>query len=370
MRIYGWLVPTVLVASLSLAACGSGSASSGGTTTPQQLSAAQANAQTAMKPAGFDAPANGPKSPGKGKHFLSLECAASAGGCARLAEADQAAGAVLGWTVDIVDGKGDAGVYNTAIRQAVAAKVDGIFLDAIPAKTIGDALAQAHAAGIPVVSQVGSNSVGTGPGDVTAEVNAPNVTDGNHSADWIINNSAGKAKVWMMHDLEFNGDGERYQGGRAGLQDGCSGCVILGDTSYQASTASTDLLAQTQAVLTAHPDIQYLWTDIDGFATLEAQAIRQTGRQDSIKLVGFDCNPANLQMIKQNDIEVACVGLGLEQAGWSGVDQIIRALSHLPPGPRPSVPTKLIDATNLPSSGTYEGDADFRTAYKQQWGVG
>lgn len=378
MRKRGYLVPILLTAGLGLSACSSpaasggssvgGSSSSTGATTSEQLSAAKAAVSAARAPVAFDAPGSGPKAIGRGRHFMSLECAASAGGCARLAEADKDAGAALGWRVDIVDGKGDASVYNTALQQAVAEKVDGIFLDAVDSKSIGDALAKAHAAGIPVVSQAAGNPVGNAANQVFAEINSPNLKNGNSMGDWIIDDSGGKAKVWMFHDPEFGGASQRYKGSKVTLQTDCRGCTILGDTSYQAATATTDLVAKTQAVLAAHPDIQYVWSDIDGYALLEAQAIRQGGKQASIKLVGFDCNPANLALIKGKDVEVACQGLGIEQAGWSAVDQMLRAISKEPAGPQ-QIPTRLIDASNLPPSGTYEGDTDFRAAYKKLWQV-
>lgn len=357
-----------IVASLSVAACDASAESDGSSTSQAQLDKAKSTASTAQGPALFDATEGGPARPSGDFHFISLECAAAAGGCARLAEANKEAGEALGWTVDIIDGKGDVNVYNTAIAQAVAQHVDGIFLDAIDARAVGDSLAKARAAGIPVVSQAAGNPTGDGEGDVFAEVNSPNVDNGTSLAAWVINDSQGKAKVWMFHAPEFGGASDRYTGSREAFEKDCDGCQILGDTKYQSSTAATDLASTASSILAAHPDIDYMWTDIDGFGLLVAQAIRQSGKADSVRAVSFDANAENLKLIADDDIQVATVGLGLEQAGWSAMDQMIRAVSSQPPGPQ-GIPTRLFDGTNLPASETYEGDADFRDFYLTQWGI-
>src|SRR5438105_2236528 len=144
---------------VGVAACGSsssssssGSSSSGGgaavTAFAQkaQSTAAQASAkQTAMPPA------TGPKAVA-GKSIFVIPCAMAAEGCAGPAREAMTAAGKIGWHATLIDPQGDPTKQAAAIQQAIAAKADGIVLEAIDAGVIAGPLQQAKAAGIKIVT--------------------------------------------------------------------------------------------------------------------------------------------------------------------------------------------------------------------------
>src|SRR5262245_38833480 len=90
--------------------------------------------------------------PVSGKSIYVVTCASQGIGCVRAAKGVEEAGSALGWQVRTIDGRGDPATWNGAILSAVTAKANGIVLAAVPPMLVGDALQQAVAAKLPIVS--------------------------------------------------------------------------------------------------------------------------------------------------------------------------------------------------------------------------
>ena len=98
-------------------------------------------------------PRSAPK-PQAGKKVWVIPCALAAEGCANPANAAVVAGRKLGWDMTLQDGRLDPNVYNTLIRTAITAKVDGLILAVVDCGPVQNSLAQAINAGIKVVGTV------------------------------------------------------------------------------------------------------------------------------------------------------------------------------------------------------------------------
>ena len=322
-------------------------------------------AQQATEPATYVGPTDSPPV-ATDKTVAVILCAAAAEGCVRIGNGFSEAAAVLGWQVKTLDGQGQASVYNTVMRQAIAEQVDGIVLVAIDSKLVGDAMAEATSAGIPVVSVVGGNTAG--PGDVFSEVSSQAQRGGEQLGNWLVANSGESAVVAMFHAPEFTDSRRRYEGGKS-IIDTCAGCTIASDTQYVASTAAQDLPTQTKSILQANPEIDWIFTDIGGYGAAQVQAINELGVADTVKLVSFDCNPQDLTNIRDGNVQVACDALQLEAGGWGAADELNRAFNGAPAG-GDVIPIKVITKDNAPEGDNWDGDFDFRAQFQQLWGVG
>ncbi len=140
----------------------------------------------------------------------------------RYAQGVEKAGAVLGWKVRVIDGRGDPGAWNGAILSAIAAKSDGIVLAAVPPLLVGDALKRAQDAHIPVVSVF--NPKPTVDDGIVAFVRPDHVAQGQLAAQWVAADSGGKAKVLLVEDKEFAELNQRVEGFKTGLA-ACSGLL-------------------------------------------------------------------------------------------------------------------------------------------------
>lgn len=85
--------------------------------------------------------------------------------------------------------------------------------------------------------------------------------------------------------------------------------------------------------------------------------------------IGFDANAANVAFIQQDKFEKGSLGLPLEWLGYGLADQLNRLLAGEKPVEDEGVRSRLLVKSNLPKSGAWEGDMDFRSAYKAVWGV-
>jgi ribose transport system substrate-binding protein len=130
------LAACALLAALALGCGSSDSSSTSGSTgasspgaKPADDAVAQANKALTVDYAGTDRalPQSGPKAV-PGKTVWVLSCTQAGAGCALPAAGAMEAGKAIGWNMKLVDGKYDPATYNALIRQATAAKVDGIVL--------------------------------------------------------------------------------------------------------------------------------------------------------------------------------------------------------------------------------------------------
>lgn len=372
---------------LALAACGSSddsgstSESSGSTgaaaTTPATTTSEDttvADAQAAVEEFKSDKPFVGPGSGPRGvrgKSITVIACPLANEGCAKAANAVKNAGAQLGWKVNIVDGQGSPQAATAAMKQAVAAKTDGIALAAIDREMVSGALPGAHAAGIPVVSFADNNVPGDGPDNVFAVVNLDAEVLGTMIADWVVADSEGTANLAMFNAPELSTIQQRYDASKA-VFDSCSGCDVSVTQDFQLATSANQLPLLTTNVLTKNPEVDYLWNPSGGLGSLQATAVDVSASKGRVKTVTFDCVSTNLkQILSGTSSLVACAGTGEEQSGYAIVDQLNRAFAGEPAAEEgDSIPFRLIDATNAPEPDVgWPGDPGFEEGYKEIWGV-
>src|SRR5690606_14840483 len=148
--------------------------------------------------------------PQEGKMVYVVTCTSQGIGCVRAANGVKEAGELLGWSVRVVDGKGDPGTWNGAIQSAIAAGADGIVIDAVPPMLVGDALSKAAEAKVPVVSIF--NPVPNANSSVFAFVRPEHARQGKLLAQWIMEDSAGRARILLVEDRQFPELAERVAG--------------------------------------------------------------------------------------------------------------------------------------------------------------
>lgn len=367
-----------MLAAGALLLAGCGEVSAGGTQTGANGASGEvAQALEAfMEPVPFDPTVDAkggdagatPIKPPPDKDITVIVCTASAEGCASVGERVKEAGDDLGWHVDVVDGQGRGDVMDTAMRTAVAQRVDGIVLVAIDSEAVPQGLAAAHEAGIPVVTTASNNVEGDGPDKVFDEVSFDSESLGEMAATWIVADSGGEARVLIFDAPESAALRDRLEGTKSVL-DECEGCEIADEVKFTLAAAATDLPLRTKSALQADPTINYIWSPSGGFGTMQAQSVREMGNS-TVKIVGFDCDSSSFDEISSGDSPyVACAGLALAQAGYTIVDSLARAFLDLPPSDTEGA-IRLFDASNLPDGQEgWEGDGDYRAAYLELWGV-
>jgi ribose transport system substrate-binding protein len=365
-----------------LSACGSDdssdsdSAASGAAQTStasggnDEVAAAKASVEKYKADKDFVGPGSGPEGV-KNKSITVIACPLANEGCTKAAKAVKDAGSLLGWKVNIVDGQGSPQASTAAMKQAIAAKTEGIALVAIDKEMVSGALPAAQKAKIPVVSFADNNVAGDGPDNVFAVVNLDADVLGTMIADWVVADSNGKANVAMFNAPELSTIQQRYDASKKVI-DACGDCKVSVTQNFQLATSATQLPLLTTNVLTKHPDVDYLWDPSGGLGSLQATAVDQSASKGKVKTVTFDCVSTNLKQIRAgNSSLVACAGTGEEQSGFAIVDQLNRAFAGEPRAQEgDTIPFHLIDKANAPEPDVgWPGDPGFEEGYKKIWGV-
>jgi ribose transport system substrate-binding protein len=312
-------------------------------------------------------PTEGP-APAAGKHIVVIPCSMAAEGCARQARAIMEAAQLIGWKTTLIDPAGDNAKQAQAVQKAISIKADGIILASIDSAFILGPLREARNAGIHVVAE-GQDAEGlyeaialtqkfyTDQGYMTG---VAAYTMGDH-----------KAHMILLEDNEFAGVRYRADGVKAFLSD-CKGaggdCGIAAAQEFLVSQVQNELPQQTTALVRQHADFNVLWAGYDFAMNFMVQGLQQADLANKGFGVSFDANDANNEIIRQGGYEKATVGLPIEWMSYGMVDNMNRLFAGQKPVDQ-GLRVKLLTKANMPPSGAWEGDTDFRAAYKKLWGA-
>lgn len=371
-------VPVMVAAcvSLGVGACGSGSTKASSTPSTPAATTTAANSSSdatatfsqavaaASKPVSTWPGPNARVTPAKGKKIVVVTCSAQGAGCVRAAKGATEAGQAVGWQVRTITGAGTPQSWNAGILNAISQKADGIVLDAVPPALVGDAVAKAKAAKIPIVS-IFNPKVGAAD-NIFSYVTPDHGAQGVAMADWVASDSKGNAKVILVEDNEFPELVERVQGFKRELAK-CSGCSVVATVSSQIGTMAQKLPGAVTSALQAHADTTYVISQYDSNGFFAGQGVRAAGKASAVKVGSYEADPQALAAIRKGDIQAATIGGAADWMGWAAIDEFTRAFAGKSAA---NVPTqwKLITKANVPA-GNYDGDLDFRAKFRGLWGM-
>ncbi|MCW2952984.1 MAG: monosaccharide transporter substrate-binding protein family [Conexibacter sp.] len=380
------VVAALVATAIGVAACGSSSSTSSGSSTAVASSSTTASATgggVAEAKQRLDAlyrgvtfrapPSSGPK-PQAGKNVWLIDTSLAAPEGALVAQGVQAAGRLLGWNTTVYDGKFQPSRYLDGVRQAIAAKADGIFMYAIDCASVRAALQEARAARVQVV---GAESADCGAGssalfDGTVEYSQGDFFSWAHAAgaaeaDWAIVKTDGKAKVINLFENDL-GSTRAIQAGFADTIKTCAGCKIVDSVTFDGTELGPRLQEKTQQAILKNPDANVLMVPYDGAMTSgPAAAVMASGRRARLNVVAGGGLAPNMDLVRKDAGENAGYSTSLAWEGWAGMD----ALNRLFEGQRPQpsgIGMMVFDIDhNMPASGAWVAPVDFAAAYTKAW---
>jgi ribose transport system substrate-binding protein len=191
-------------------------------------------------------------------------------------------------------------------------------------------------------------------------------------AAWLANDSGGEAKIlWFSADVN-PGLVERHEGFHdylskfPGIEFEPTDPIVVAE-----GDVGPKLQQQAVSVLQSHPEgsIDYVYACCDAWTTSIIEAAQSLGR-DELKMVSFDGAPQNLAFISQGRNQVADQATPWGWCGWLTMDELNRVMQG-EPFVDVGCPSKVLDETNLPPEGEqWDGDIDYKTEFKNLWGVG
>lgn len=326
-----------------------------------------------------DMPTSGPKAQA-GKNVWVISCGQASEGCQIPGDAAKEAGEAIGWKMTVFDAKLDPSQFSTGIRQAVAAKADGIILDVIDCALTQQALQEAKAAGVKLIGMhsldcddpsVGGKALWDG--QLSSGIEFPDyrallLAFGATKADWVINQTQGKAKVIEFREDELLVVKYINDGFDAEIKK-CAGCAIVETVNFVLADLGPPLQQKAQGALLKHPEANSVIIPYDSAVTLGiGQAIEESGRKSQLKVMGGEGFLSNIQNARDGKQQDAGTGYGFIWDGWASVDGMNRLLQG----------QKVVDSGNgfavwdkdhnFPAAGqTYLPPTDFKTQYKKIW---
>ena len=316
-------------------------------------------------------PTTGPKAV-KGKTIVYVAQTLSNPGVAGNAKGVQEAGKAIGWNVRVIDGQGSPAGIQSAFSQAIALKPAGIVIGGFDPNSTSAQVAQANAAGIPLI---GWHAVGD-PGPSAKPKLFTNVTSSvadvsKISAEYIIAKSGGTAAVVVFTDNSIP-----FAANKALLleQDlaACSSVKVLvtenipiPDAATRTPQAVSGLLSQFRSTWTWSVAINDLYFD-SAAPSLRAAGLK--GDAAPFNVGAGDGSPAAFQRIAAGQYQAATIPEPLNEQGWQIVDEFNRSFAGTPASGFVAA-AHITDASNVGTQTSYDPANGYRAKYEAIWGV-
>jgi ribose transport system substrate-binding protein len=380
-RVLTGLLALVLLAaaSVALTACGG---SDSGTATAETSATEAGDSTTASAATGSAGDVTG-----KSLAFINITRACEA--CVRAEVAFNEAASEFGWTVKNIDGQGDPTLIDSQCNTLVVSGVEAIVLQSVDPETIGDCLAKAKSADIPVVDQALGGAYNasylskglTSVSDFNAAVESGLISEAFFSKlNEKINAGEieGKAKIAVftgtpsisIHRL-------RYATFQAFLAENKESVEVVSSHSTDLTNIQTDTENTMKSVLTANPDLAGIWTiqDVEAIPTVAAL---QAAGSDAIVTTYFGDKPI-LENIREEGNIYATVDAPLELLGYETADTLARVFSGQKYSVSPSLTLGsdampvVYTAENAPAEGAPVHPVPqierFKSAWKEEYGI-
>jgi ribose transport system substrate-binding protein len=345
---------------------------------------AYANAQMVKWYAGTERalPTSSP-APQKGKNIWVISCGQAAEGCADPTNAIVDAGKLIGWNMTVFDGKLDPTLPSTGVRNAIAAKADGIILNVVDCQEVQQPLEEAHAAGIKIMGlhdldcddpSLGGKKhfdAGLDLGTDYPDYRTLLLAFGATKADWIISKVGAKANILEFRENDLLVVKYINDGFDAEIKAHCPGCTLNTQTFVLGDILTGKLTEKAQAALLQNPDANAAMIPDDSGLTFGiGAAIDGSGRKSKMMVMGGEGFKGNIENVREGKSQDAGTGYGFEWEGWASVDAMNRLLQNSPQvdcGCGFAVWDK--DHNFPPPGQEYTPKADFKTNYMKIWGL-
>lgn len=286
-----------------------------------------------------------------------------------------------GMKTTIYPNQGQASQWVQGMNAAVTAKPDIIVLSTAPdPRLLQPQLQAAKAAGIPVlVTHFYDDSSPKPPAcdgcaaGVTALVTAPFYVAGKAAADWIIQDSGGKANTLVIGAKDALPSPGTIDEIQKEFAANCPKCKVS-TMNIPIADWNTKTQGQVQSALNKDPSITYVYPLYDAMVAGAVPAVQTVGKAGKVKVVSYNGSTYVLKDIQEGNIAAMDVGEDTVGIAYADMDQAFRILLGKPTVDE-RTPIRIFDKSNVdeagkpPAIGVGYGDA-LSKGYSQLWGIG
>lgn len=284
----------------------------------------------------------------------------------------------LGVTLQVCNGNATPTGISACLDQATKAKAGAIVTDAIPYVIAANAFAAAEAAGIPVLNTNQTADTAHPAGAKLGYIYAPGADQMVAVADWIINDSQGKADVVINQSTDGPSPVAFVAAAKDEFAQQCPACKV---TINEISSANFALIpSSTSSALLKNPNAKYVVSEFDQYLQPTLGGVQQAGRIAAVKGVSGAAQLAGLQMLKNKNFLYASVGQASAYQGWADADAVLRMMTGTTGDklPQYTIPVRLFTRDNIgevpltsaaEASGEWFGPADYPDSFVKLWGL-
>jgi ribose transport system substrate-binding protein len=294
----------------------------------------------------------------------------------------QQAATAIGWKSTIYDAMLNPSLYAGLVRQAIAAHVSGIILDAIDCDKVQGPLEQAKKAGIAVTAMyafdcndpnAGNEKTGlfngiTNYGAKNSDLDTFTESYGSDQANYVIAKSDNKAKIIVVQDPEFTVLYYTALGFDKTIAASHGSQVIATLDITQEDLVDGNVVKKIQAELLRYPQATWIKSPFT-YATTLGIVPALGSNPNHISVMGGEGFHDELDDIRSGKI-VATNAISSNLTGWAAVDTLNSIFNHTKPVDS-GIGWTLVDAThNLPADPTadYEPPINYKAEYMKAWG--
>jgi ribose transport system substrate-binding protein len=320
--------------------------------------------------AGYRGPSGGPRAqPPRPVVFVAADL--TNGGIAGVARGVQQAARVIGWPLEILDGRASVVGRRRALRQALALRPGGIVLGGFDATEQRAAIRRARALGIAIVGW----HAGPRPGadariGLFTDVTTDPAAVARLAARYAIADSNGTARAVIFTDSQFAIATAKARIMATELHT-CGRCAVLALVDTPIAQTQQRMPGIVSSLLRRYgPRLGYLLSINGAYAAGARAALVDAGRRGTdppYSVAAGDGDAAEFARIRGGDYQRASVAEPLYLQGWQLIDELNRARAGQPPsGYVP--PPRLVTQTNVPAGGVFDPPSGYREAYRRIWG--
>lgn len=305
----------------------------------------------------------------KGATIWSIEPNLTIGSVKALEEGLSAATQAAGIDLHTFDGKGQVTVWNDGISQAVAQRADAIVINGINPELVSGPLADAEAAGIPVISL--SNYEPDAKIDPTLDgvQTSPYRTQGAWAAAAALVRGGCSGTYGFYTTTVFPAIVAAQEGASALIESLCKDCkVTVIDLPPDKLVAG--VAPALNGLLNGDPNLRAM-IGTDTAIRNSVPVLEEAGRTD-IPLIGFLGNAESFDLVRSGAQAVDVVNSPFTYQGWVIVDLAGRAIAGKPTVTA-QVGLQIMTADNAPAAPAVDLSAqlgDYQSAFLKLWGLG
>ncbi|PPI56833.1 substrate-binding domain-containing protein [Rathayibacter toxicus] len=318
---------------------------------------------------GFSPDGTGPTAQKSGARIAFVGSDLTNGGVNAVASGVREAAPVIGWTIDIYDGKATAQGRTDAMNQAIASAPAAIIVGGFDPTEQASGISQAKDAGIPVLGWHSGASTGPGNGLFT-NVSTDPLAVSQLAAAYAVADSNGTAGVAVFTDGQYDIAVKKSEAMKAYVS-ACSGCAMLSDEDSPIAEADQRMPGLIANLLqNKGSKLSYLLAINGNYFSGAQQALRAAGTDPTgtpRSIAAGDGDAAEFQRIRNQDYQAATVAEPLILQGWQLVDETNRALAGQGASGFVAAP-ELITKANVPSGDTFDPPSGYRNSYRTIWG--